>query len=127
MTIFGYRLPNMSSLLLWGLLWEFVGQIELTFFLPPLSAIFATLWEIGGTPAFLKALRETAQAFSIGTISAIVIGVPVGILMGRSRLIDELLLPWVNIFLSAPLTALVPVLMVLFGFGLKAIVITTAL
>ena len=32
-----------------------------------------------------------------------------------------------NIFLSAPLTALVPVLMVLFGFGMKSIVITTAL
>ena len=127
MTIFGYRLPGMSSLLLWGLLWEFVGQIELTYYLPPLSAIFATLLEIGGTPGFLKALRETAQAFAIGTISAIVIGIPVGILMGKNRLIDELLLPWVNIFLSAPLTALVPVLMVLFGFGLKAIVITTAL
>lgn len=127
MKIFGYQLPNMSSLILWGLLWEIVGQIELTFFLPPLSAIFATLLEIGGTPAFLKALRETALAFSIGTTSAIVIGVPVGILMGKSRLIDELLLPWVNIFLSAPLTALVPVLMVLFGFGLKSIVITTAL
>ena len=41
--------------------------------------------------------------------------------------IDELLLPRVNIFLSAPLTALVPVLMVLFGFGMKSIIITTAL
>jgi NitT/TauT family transport system permease protein len=38
-----------------------------------------------------------------------------------------LLLPWVNVFLSAPLTALVPVLMVLFGFGMKAIIITTTL
>ena len=47
--------------------------------------------------------------------------------MGKSRLLDELLLPWVNVFLSAPLTALVPVLMVLFGFGMKAIVITTTL
>jgi len=127
MKIFGYRLPNMSSLILWGLLWEIVGQMELTFFVPPLSAIFVTLLEIGGTPAFLKALRETAEAFAIGTSAAIVIGVPVGILMGKSRLIDELLLPWVNIFLSAPLTALVPVLMVLFGFGLTAIVITTTL
>ena len=48
-------------------------------------------------------------------------------LMGKNRLIDELLLPWVNIFLSAPLTALVPVLMVLFGFGMKSIIITTTL
>ncbi len=38
-----------------------------------------------------------------------------------------MLLPWVNIFLSAPLTALVPVLMVLFGFGMRAISITTTL
>tara|TARA_Y200000002_G_scaffold377562_1_gene383376 strand:- start:572 stop:1324 length:753 start_codon:yes stop_codon:yes gene_type:complete len=127
MRIFGYNLPNMSSLILWGLLWEFVGQIELTFFLPPLSAIFSTLMEIGGTKPFIKALQETAHAFSIGTLSAILIGVPTGILMGKSRLIDELLLPWVNLFLSAPLTALVPVLMVLFGFGLKAIIITTTL
>jgi len=127
MTVFGIKLPNMSSLLLWGLLWEFIGQIELTFFLPPLSAIFATLLEIGGTKAFITALKETTHAFSIGTLSAIVIGVPVGILMGKSRLIDQLLLPWVNLFLSAPLTALVPVLMVLFGFGIKAIIITTAL
>ena len=34
---------------------------------------------------------------------------------------------WVNIFLSAPLRALVPDLMVLFGFRLQAIAVTTAL
>lgn len=127
MKIFGYQLPSMSSLILWGILWEIVGRLELTFFLPPLSAVFSTLMEIGTTKVFLKALAETGYAFFVGTFSAIVVGVPVGILMGKSRLIDELLLPWVNLFLSAPLTALVPVLMVLFGFGMKAIVMTTVL
>ncbi len=127
MHIRGIRLPGMSSLLLWGLLWEIVGQSGLTFFLPPLSAVLTTLVEIADTPAFLKALGETAQAFLTGVFAAVVIGIPVGILMGKNRLIDELLLPWVNIFLSAPLTALVPVLMVLFGFGMRAIVITTTL
>jgi NitT/TauT family transport system permease protein len=58
---------------------------------------------------------------------AIVIGIPVGILMGKNRVLDELLLPWVNIFISAPLTALVPVLMVLFGFGARTVIITTTL
>jgi len=127
MKVFGYQLPGMSSLILWGLLWEAVGQLEVTFFLPPLSAIFTTLAEIGTTKVFLRALADTGHAFFVGTFSAIAIGIPVGILMGKSRLIDELLLPWVNMFLSAPLTALVPVLMVLFGFGLKSIIITTAL
>ena len=127
MTLLGYRLPAMSSLILWGLLWEVLGQIDLTFFIPPLSEVFATLFEVIGTPAFLKAMGETAYAFLAGVFFAVTIGVPTGILMGKNRLVDELLLPWVNIFLSAPLTALVPVLMVLFGFGMQAIIITTTL
>lgn len=127
MIILGHRLPGMSSLLIWGLLWEIVGQLDLTFFIPPLSEVVATLFEVIGTPAFQKALAETAYAFCAGVFFAVAIGIPVGILMGKNRLLDELLLPWVNVFLSAPLTALVPVLMVLFGFGMKSIIITTTL
>ena len=127
MMLFGYRLPGMSSLILWGLLWELIGQSDLTFFVPPLSEVIATLIEVIQTAAFQKALVETAYAFFAGVFFAIVIGIPVGILMGKNRLLDELLLPWVNVFLSAPLTALVPVLMVLFGFGMKSIIITTTL
>lgn len=127
MKILGYQLHSMTSLILWGILWEVVGQFELTFFLPPLSAVLSTLMEIGTTKVFLKALTETGHAFFVGTFLAIAVGIPVGILMGKSRLIDELLLPWVNMFLSSPLTALVPVLMVLFGFGMTAIVMTTTL
>ncbi len=127
MSLFGYRLPGMSSLLIWGLLWEIAGQLDLTFFVPPLSEVFATLFEVVQTAAFQKAMAETAYAFFAGVFFAIAIGIPVGILMGKNRLVDELLLPWVNVFLSAPLTALVPVLMVLFGFGMKSIIITTTL
>ena len=127
MTLYGYRLPGMSSLIIWGLLWELVGQMGLTFFIPPLSEVVGTLFEVIQTSAFQKALYETAYAFIAGVFFAIVIGIPTGILMGKNRLLDELLLPWVNVFLSAPLTALVPVLMVLFGFGMKAIIITTTL
>ena len=56
MHLFGYRLPGMSSLILWGLLWEIVGRADLTFFVPPLSEVLATLFAIIGTPAFKKAL-----------------------------------------------------------------------
>jgi NitT/TauT family transport system permease protein len=127
MTLFGTRLPAMSSLILWAALWEIIGQLKLTFFVPPFSTVVMALFKLLPTAAFLNALGTTAYAFWMGVFFAIVIGIPVGILMGKNRFLDELLLPWVNIFLSAPLTALVPVLMVLFGFGTKTIVITTAL
>ncbi len=127
MNLFGYKLPAMSSLLVWAFLWEVIGRMGVTFFVPPISAVIVTLFGLVQTPAFQNALGSTAYAFALGVMFAVVIGIPVGILMGKTRLLDELLLPWVNIFLSAPLTALVPVLMVLFGFGTKTIVITTTL
>jgi NitT/TauT family transport system permease protein len=116
MMLYGKRLPAMSSLIIWAALWEVIGHTGLTFFVPPFSEVIVTLFTLLPTPAFLNALGTTAYAFCAGVFFAI-----------KSRLLDELLLPWVNIFLSAPLTALVPVLMVLFGFGTKTIIITTTL
>ena len=127
MILFGRKLPAMSSLLVWALVWEVIGQLDLTFFIPPLSQVFVTLFGLIQTAAFQNALATTAYAFLIGVGFSVVIGIPIGILMGKTRVLDELLLPWVNISISAPLTAVVPVLMVLFGFGTKTIVITTAL
>jgi NitT/TauT family transport system permease protein len=127
MILLGRKLPAMSSLLIWAALWELIGRLDLTFFVPPISDVFVTLFGLVQTPAFQTALGQTTYAFLLGVGFAIFIGIPVGILMGKTRILDELLLPWVNIFISAPLTTLVPVLMVLFGFGLKTIVITTTL
>lgn len=127
MLIHGYRVPMMASLLLWAVVWEIVGQLRLTILLPPLSSVLVKLVEIAPTATFLSALGVTAYAFVVGNIIAILVGVPMGILMGRSVLADRILLPWVNLFLSAPLSALVPVIMVLFGLGQTTIILTVVL
>jgi NitT/TauT family transport system permease protein len=117
----------MASLIFWAILWEIVGQLELSILLPPFSHIIIRMIEVVPTATFLNAFLVTAQSFLIGVVIAIVLGIPIGVLMGRSIVIDRMLLPWVNMFLSAPLTALVPVLMTLFGFGMKTIILTTVL
>ena len=127
MTIFGYRVPMVSSLLLWAALWEIVGQLHLSFLLPPLSSVLMAMVQIVPTRTFLSAMWVTAYAFAIGNLISIVLGVPLGLLMGRSVIVDRIFLPWVNVFLSAPLTALVPVIMVLFGLGQTTIVLTVVL
>jgi len=127
MLIYGYRIPMMASLLIWAVLWEIVGQLDVTILLPPLSRVFVRMAEIVPTATFISALWVTAQAFVIGNVIAILAGVPLGILMGRSELADRIFLPWVNLFLSAPLTALVPVIMVLFGLGQTTIILTVVL
>jgi len=127
MKIFGIKLPMMTSLIIWAIIWEIIGRFELSILLPPLSHILVRMYEIVPTVTFLKAFWITAKCFLIGTAIAIAAGIPIGILMGRSILADRMLLPWVNMFLSAPLTALVPILMTLFGFGVKTIILTTVL
>jgi NitT/TauT family transport system permease protein len=127
MEIYGYRIPRAASLLLWAGLWEIVGQAHLTILIPPLSRVLVRLMEIVPTASFLAALGITARAYLIGVAIAILIGVPLGLAMGRSLLVDRLVLPWVSLFVSAPLTALVPVIMALFGFGEITIVLTVVL
>jgi len=127
MKIFGIKLPMMASLVIWAIVWEIIGRFELSILLPPLSLILIRMVEIIPTAVFFKAFWITAKCFLIGSAIAVVAGIPIGVLMGRSIIADRMLLPWVNMFLSAPLTALVPVLMTLFGFGEKTIILTTLL
>jgi NitT/TauT family transport system permease protein len=117
----------MASLLLWAAAWEAVGRTGAGLILPPLSRILVRVVEIVPTPSFLDALVITGRAFVLGTGIAVAVGVPLGVLMGRSAIADRLLLPWVNMFLSAPLSALVPVIMVIFGFGETTIVLVVVL
>lgn len=127
MILFGYRLPMFTSLVLWCALWEVVGRAQLVLILPPFSDVLAAMGGLIRTSSFAAAAWTTLESFVIGVVLAIAAGVPLGVLMGRVRLADRLLGMWVNLFVSAPLSALVPVIMILFGFGQTTIVVTVFL
>jgi NitT/TauT family transport system permease protein len=117
MKIFGVRIPMMASLLVWCVLWEIVGRLDLVFLLPPFTEVLGAAADLVMTPNWQSATIVTLRAFAIGMSVSIVAGILLGLLMGREQIADDLLGMWVNIFASAPLSALVPVLMILFGFG----------
>ena len=48
MTIYGYNIPPVFSLLIWIGLWEIAGQLDLAFILPPFSAVVVELFELPG-------------------------------------------------------------------------------
>jgi NitT/TauT family transport system permease protein len=111
-----------ASLLVWCVLWEIVGRLELMFILPPFSDVLVAAVDLVQLPSWQSATVTTLRAFLIGMFLAIVVGIPLGMLMGRVKIADDLLGMWVNIFSSAPLSAIVPVLMILFGFGENTII-----
>lgn len=115
------------SLIFWAALWELVGRMGWVDLIPPLSSTWAAMQDLWGSPSFWEALALTARTFLIGLGLSIVVGIPVGILMGLSRRADKLLSVWVNLFLSAPLTAVVPALMPLLGIGEATVVATVFL
>ena len=127
MTLFGYRVPMMASLLVWCVIWELVGRSGAMFLIPPLSDVIVAAVALVQTATWQSAAITTLNSFLLGMFFAIIVGIAVGVLMGRSTTADSLLGIWVNIFVSAPLSALVPVLMILFGMGETTVVVTVFL
>lgn len=127
MTILGVHVPAAFSLLIWALIWEIVGQMEVVFIFPPFSGVLIALWQMIQEPFFHKAAIISLKAFSYGMAIAVSGGVALGVLMGRVPAADKLLGMWVNIFASAPLSSLVPVIMLLFGLGQTTIIVTVVL
>jgi NitT/TauT family transport system permease protein len=127
MILFGRQIPAVFSLLIWAAIWEIVGQLDLVFIFPPLSAVLVALVEIAQRRDFHEAAVVSLKAFSIGMAVAVAGGILIGFVMGRMEAANKVLGMWVNIFASAPLSSLVPVLMLLFGLGQLTIVVTVIL
>jgi NitT/TauT family transport system permease protein len=127
MTVRGHRVPMAFSLLVWFAVWEVVGRLGLVSLLPPFTEVLAAFPEVVTSETFADAAWITLQAFVIGMALSLVVGIGVGILMGTSRAIGSLMGMWVNIFESSPLTAIVPALMALLGFGLPTMIVTVFL
>ena len=124
MTLRGYKVPIALSLVVWCLLWEVVGRLGLISLIPPFTEVLGAMPEVMGSASFAEAARITFQAYGIGMALSLTIGIGLGILMGRVRAIGELMGMWVNIFESSPLTAVVPALIALLGFGLSTMIVT---
>ena len=127
MNVFGYHIPMFLAPLFWALLWEIVGQSGAVLLIPPFTDVLKAAVDLVPSQKFLEAMLMTLRAFAAGMAIAIALGIPLGMLMGRVAAADKLLGMWVNVFVSAPLTALVPIIMLLFGFGQATMVVVVVL
>jgi ABC-type nitrate/sulfonate/bicarbonate transport system permease component len=105
--------------------WEFFGrQINPIFGSYP-TAIFAAFIELVRNGKLAAALIQSLQPFILGYGIAILIGVPLGLVLGRFRVVEAALGIFVTGGYAMPLVALVPLLILWFGLGfaVKAAVI----
>lgn len=109
-----------ASVLIFGLIWQYVGaHTNPILFTTPVK-VGEAFWDLGKNgelwPAFYGALRDLAIGYGL----AAVVGITVGMAMGRSPVVEKMLNPYVNFFQATPLIALVPLVVIWFGVELKA-------
>jgi NitT/TauT family transport system permease protein len=95
--------------------WEIAGRAAQFAFLPPFSAAVAAVWRMTWSGELPQNVVASLAALVIGYASAVGIGIPLGVLMGRHRRVDAFLDVYVTILLATPKLLFVPVLFSLFG------------
>ena len=106
-------------LVVWELLPRFVTMSAGTklFFATP-SQIGGTLWKMFATGSIWTPLGVSASGFCVGLGLAILVGLPLGVLIGRSRTLNAMFDPFITAFNATPRLVFLPLVMLWFGLGL---------
>jgi ABC-type nitrate/sulfonate/bicarbonate transport system permease component len=111
-------LITVASLILFFAVWEFLSYSILNpYLIPPPTQVFATAIPMIKSGEIFRdagiSLLRIFVGFSLGTIMAIVLGV----IMGRLRLVNELLDPIIEFLRYLSPTAMIPIAVIWFGIG----------
>ena len=108
---------TLSSIAFMLILWEIFGRRINPVFGSYPSAIAVAFWELAVSGQLWSALYDSLRPFLLGYALAIVIGVPLGLLVGGFRAAEAALGIYVSAGFAMPLVALVPLLILWLGLG----------
>jgi NitT/TauT family transport system permease protein len=114
---------GLSGVLVLLVAWEILPRIfpmsagTKLFFATP-SQVLGTLWNMFASGAIWAPLGVSALGFAIGLGAAIVVGLPVGVAIGRSQTLNAMLDPFITAFNATPRLVFLPLVMLWFGLGL---------
>jgi NitT/TauT family transport system permease protein len=111
-----------------GALWEFVAHLGLfpPRLFPPLETIADTFVSLSASGILPHHAAQTFVRLVVGFALAAVVGVGIGIVMGRSRAAEDVLLPLVSIGAPIPGIAYAPLFLLWFGLGDRSTVLLVA-
>ncbi|MCW5720980.1 MAG: ABC transporter permease [Devosia sp.] len=118
---------TLGTIVLLLVVWEVLARQANPILIAPPSKVLQALVAMISDGTLGKALAASSQPFVVGFLAAIVIGVPLGLLIGRFRYVEAALGWLVIVGYAMPMIALVPVFMLWFGLGflVKAVMVAT--
>ena len=100
----------------WELTLTYIFPVNPFFFTKPTLITIALKEQLLGTKLWHD-LAVSSQAFIWGFSFAVVIGIPVGLVMGWRRRVEYSLDPFLTALYASPLVALAPLFIIIFGVG----------
>jgi NitT/TauT family transport system permease protein len=98
-------------------LWEIAGRNSSPAFLVPFSETIARLWQLIVGGDFIAQFLDSATLFITGFVLALAVGVPLGLLLARMRVLRVGVEPYLMTLYATPMVALIPFILSLMGFG----------
>jgi ABC-type nitrate/sulfonate/bicarbonate transport system permease component len=110
---------QLSGIAITLVMWEVVGRIMGEALFAPVSVVVKEYLELLRDGTMLAELVGSLRQMLVGFGLACIVGMPLGIAMGRFRVCDVIFHPWVSMFVVISVAALVPLFLLLFGSGFE--------
>ena len=109
---------GLVGIVLFLVVWEIAGRSLGSALLAPPSVVAVDYMDLLREGQMLRELAGSLRQMAIGFIAACVIGMPLGVAMGRSKIVDAIARPWVSMFVVTSTAALIPLFILMIGTGL---------
>ena len=121
------NLPALVFLFALLILWQAGATgMDAAYILPSPTQILQKLWELRG-PLFTVHLPATMTVTAIGLVISLVLGLGLAVAMDLSDLVRRMLYPLVVVSQTIPTTAIAPLFVLWFGYGIWSKVLVTVL
>jgi NitT/TauT family transport system permease protein len=99
--------------------WEALARLRGGLLLPPFSRTVIAWIDIASSGELLRAVVISNQAMVLGFLLSTLVGVPLGLVLGRIPILEKFTDLYLNVLLVTPMSAIMPLLMIAFGIGLS--------
>ncbi|HUF53780.1 MAG TPA: ABC transporter permease subunit [Dehalococcoidia bacterium] len=112
---------KLSSLSVLFIVWEvYARQQPNHLTISPFSDVVSTVPDLLGQSEVRSAFWDTLQPFFTGLGLALLVGIPIGLVLGQSPFLRGLLTPYLSFLNALPISAIVPLVVIGFGVGMSS-------
>ena len=100
--------------------WEIAGRIPISYAFPTFLESMSALLRMTLDGSLFKAYADTLRPLIVGVAISAILGIGLGLWIGLSKVFDWLFSPIFVVMQTAPLAALIPLLVMAYGIGLTS-------